>query len=254
MSMQIDLQGTRVLVTGSSRGIGRAIAEAMLESGASVVLHFNRTASGAGEVNARWPERSHLVKADLSHPKETYELFDAARDRMGGLDVLVNNAGIAAEMPLSMEADQWERAWDLTMAVNLKAPAILSRLAVRHFADNDGGRIITVTSRAAFRGDTADFMAYAASKGGLVSFTRSIARSFGSSGVKAFLIAPGFIRTDMAQDAIDLYGEDFVMQGVRMPRLTEPGDVAPITVLLASGLADHATGCTIDINAASYVH
>ena len=254
MSMQIDLTGIRVLVTGASRGIGRAIGVALLKSGASVALHYNRTPQGAREVHADWPDTSFLVKADLSKPAETNTLFDESLSALGGLDVLINNAGIAAEMPLSMDEEQWEHAWDLTMAVNLKAPAILCRRAVKHFAAGSGGRIITISSRAAFRGDTADFMAYAASKGGLVSFTRSIARAFGSSGVKAFLLAPGFIRTDMAEDAINLYGEEFVMQGIALPRLTEPQDIAPITVLLASGLADHATGCTIDINAASYVH
>ncbi len=254
MSLQIDLAGKRILVTGASRGIGRAIAEALLSAGATVALHYNRNADGAQQVHAAWPETSILIGADLSHSNSTTQLFHDALRALDGLDVLVNNAGIAAEMPLSLETDQWEHAWDLTMAVNLKAPALLSRLAVKHFAGDGGGRIITVSSRAAFRGDTADYMAYAASKGGIVSFTRSIARSFGREGVKAFLLAPGFIRTDMAQDAIDLYGEDYVMEGIRLPRLTEPQDIAPIAVLLASGLADHATGCTIDINAASYVH
>jgi NAD(P)-dependent dehydrogenase (short-subunit alcohol dehydrogenase family) len=254
MSMEIDLKGMRILVTGASRGIGRAISVALLKAGATVGLHYNRTPQGAAEVNADWAQHSVLLKADLSKAAEANALFDEALSKLGGLDVLINNAGIAAEMPLSMEEAQWEHAWDLTMAVNLKAPAILSRRAVKHFAQGKGGRIIMISSRAAFRGDTADFMAYAASKGGLVSFTRSIARAFGSSGVKAFLLAPGFIRTDMAEDAINLYGEDFVMEGIALPRLTEPQDIAPITVLLASGLADHATGCTIDINAASYVH
>lgn len=257
MSMQIDLSGTRVLVTGASRGIGRAIAEGLLDAGASVCLHYNRTADAALEIKDRWPTQAVAVKADLSHASETKTLFADAVSGLGGLDVLVNNAGIAAEMPLSLSTDQWEHAWDLTMAINLKAPALLSRLAAQHFIEHNspnGGRIISVSSRAAFRGDTADFMAYAASKGGLVSFTRSIARSLGPQGVKAFLLAPGFIRTDMADDAIRLYGESFVMQGIALPRLTEPDDIAPLAVLLASGLADHATGCTIDINAASYVH
>ncbi len=258
MSMHIDLSGTRVLVTGASRGIGKAIAEGLLEAGASVCLHYNRTADAALGIKDRYPTQCIAVKADLSRADETKRLFADAVAGLDGLDVLVNNAGIAAEMPLSLSTDQWEHAWDLTMAINLKAPALLSRLAAQHFishnADRDGGRIISVSSRAAFRGDTADFMAYAASKGGLVSFTRSIARSLGPQGVKAFLLAPGFIRTDMAEDAIRLYGESFVMQGIALPRLTEPDDIAPLAVLLASGLADHATGCTIDINAASYVH
>lgn len=254
MPLSIDLADTRVLVTGASRGLGRAISEALLDAGASVLLHYNRSDAGASELHDRYPDTSVTLRADLSKSEEATRLFHESVEALGGLDVLINNAGIVSEMPLSMDADHWERAWDLTMAVNLKAPAILSRLALGHFIAHGGGRIITVSSRAAFRGDTADYMAYAASKGGLVSFTRSIARAFGKQGVKAFLLAPGFIRTDMAADAVRLYGEEYVMQGVALDRLTEPADIAPIVVLLASGKADHATGCTIDINAASYVH
>jgi NAD(P)-dependent dehydrogenase (short-subunit alcohol dehydrogenase family) len=140
------------------------------------------------------------------------------------------------------------------MAVNLRAPELLCRLAIRHFRTQGGGRILNVASRAAFRGDTPDFMAYAASKGGLVALTRSIARGFGKEGIVAFTLAPGFVRTDMAQDFIDQYGAGYVVNDLALNTLTEADDIAPFAVLLASGLADHATGCTIDLNAGSYVH
>jgi NAD(P)-dependent dehydrogenase (short-subunit alcohol dehydrogenase family) len=125
---------------------------------------------------------------------------------------------------------------------------------VEHFTARDGGRIINIASRAAFRGDRADYLAYAASKGGVVALTRSIARAFGKQGVKAFVVAPGFVRTDMAQDFFDAYGEKPVLDEIALPTLTEPVDVAPFVAFLASGMADHATGGTFDINAASYVH
>jgi 3-oxoacyl-[acyl-carrier protein] reductase len=140
------------------------------------------------------------------------------------------------------------------MMVNLNAAALLCKRAVAHFQQQGGGRIISISSRAAFRGDTADYLAYAASKGGLVSLTRSLARAFGKQGIRAFIIAPGFTRTEMAQDFIDQYGEDYALNDIALERLTEPADLGPMVVLLASGLADHATGCTIDINAGSYVH
>ena len=117
-----------------------------------------------------------------------------------------------------------------------------------------GGRIVNISSRAAFRGDQPDYLAYAASKAGLVALTRSLARAYGKDGIVAFNVAPGFTRTEMAQDFIDQYGEDYAVSDIALTRLTEPKDIAPTLVFLASGLADHATGATIDINAASYVH
>jgi Dehydrogenases with different specificities (related to short-chain alcohol dehydrogenases) len=142
------------------------------------------------------------------------------------------------------------------MHVNLRAPELLSRHALQHFQSRSpsGGRIISVASRAAFRGDTPDYITYAASKAGLVALTRSIARGFGDDGVKAFTVAPGFTRTDMAQDFIDEYGEEHATKDLALNELTEPADVAPVIVFLASGQADHTTGTTIDVNAGSYVH
>ena len=137
--------------------------------------------------------------------------------------------------------------------INLRAVDLLCRLAVDHFQQHGGGRIINVASRAAFRGDDPEYMAYAASKGGVVAMTRSIARAFGKAGICAFVLAPGFVRTEMAQVSIDEHGEDHITRDLALDRLTEPSDLAPLVVLLASGLADHTTGSTFDINAGSYV-
>jgi NAD(P)-dependent dehydrogenase (short-subunit alcohol dehydrogenase family) len=139
------------------------------------------------------------------------------------------------------------------MAVNLTASGVLAREAVRHFATRGGGRIVFIASRAAFRGDTPEYLAYAASKGGMVSLSRSIARGFGKQGVKSFVIAPGFTRTEMAEEFIARYGEAYAMKDIALDRMTEPRDIAPLVVFLASGLADHCTGTSIDVNAASYV-
>ena len=140
------------------------------------------------------------------------------------------------------------------MAINLRAVELLCRLGIRHFQEHGGGRIINVASRAAFRGDIPEYMAYAASKGGVVALTRSIARAFGKDGICAFVIAPGWVRTQMAQDFIDEYGEEAATKDLALDRMTEPADLAPLVVLLASGLADHSTGGTFDVNAGSYVH
>jgi NAD(P)-dependent dehydrogenase (short-subunit alcohol dehydrogenase family) len=142
------------------------------------------------------------------------------------------------------------------MAINLRAAGILSQLAVRHFiAKKKGGRIITIASRAAFRGDDREYLAYAASKAGLVALSKSIARAFGRYNITSFVIAPGWVKTAMAEETVKAYGSKRLLaeQALRR-RLTGPEDIAPLVVFLASGIADHATGTTIDVNAGSYVH
>lgn len=251
--MKIDLSKKRILVTGASRGIGRALAIGLAGAGARVVVHYNRQRARAEELAAQL-EGAIALQANIEDPQACTALFEKAIDVFGGIDVLVNNAAISLEIPMDAPLERWLPDWERTIAVNLTATQLLSRLAIHHFLSKDGGRIINIASRAAFRGDTPEFMAYAASKGGMIALTRSIARGFGKKGIKAFAIAPGFTRTEMAQDFIDVYGEEYVVGDLALDRMTEPEDIAPTVVLLASGLADHATGTTIDINAGSYVH
>ena len=251
--MQIDLSDSVVLITGASRGIGRAIAEAVHDAGATVAAHYHQS-QDAAEALAEDRPRLHLFQADLSEVSGCERLMDDVLDAFGTVDVLINNAGVAVEAPLDASTQEWNAAWELTLHVNLRAPELLCRRLIPHFQARGGGRIINIASRAAFRGDTPAYMTYAASKGGLVALTRSIARGFGDDGVVAFTLAPGFTRTDMAQDFIDKYGEDYATSDLALNELTEPADIAPLAAFLASGLADHATGATIDINAGSYVH
>jgi NAD(P)-dependent dehydrogenase (short-subunit alcohol dehydrogenase family) len=250
--MRVDLTGQRALVTGASRGIGRAVAEALLDSGARVAAHYRAGRAGA-ESLVHGRDGSAALAADLSDPRAAASLFARAVETLGGLDLVVSNAGVALESPLHRPLDEWVSAWDATLAVNLTATGVLAREAVRHFASHGGGRIVFVASRAAFRGDTPEYLAYAASKGGVVALARSIARGFGRQGVKSFVVAPGFTRTEMAEDFIARYGEDYAMKDIALDRMTEPRDIAPLVVFLASGLADHCTGASIDVNAASYV-
>lgn len=248
--MQIDLSGKAVLVTGASRGIGVAIARRFAEAGAKVGVHYGGSREAA---EALANEIGGVaLQADLAKVGEPERLWSEAKAALGRIDVLVNNAGIALGSPL--DGEDWTDKWDLTQAVNLRAPAALIRAALPDFAAQGGGRIVNIASRAAFRGDTPDYLAYAASKGGLVALTRSIARGFGKQGIVAFTVAPGFTRTEMAQDFIDQYGEAYASSDIALGKLTEPADVAPTVIFLASGLMDHATGATIDINAGSYVH
>jgi len=252
--MHIDLTGKTILITGASRGIGRALAVHMARAGATVAVHFNRNAEQAESLAAELGHDARAFQADLGDVAAGEHLFEAVLRTYGQLDVLVNNAGISLNTPLETPTEVWQRDWDRTMAVNLRATELLCRLAIRHFRTRGGGRILNVASRAAFRGDMPEYMTYAASKAGMVALTRSIARAFGKDNICAFVLAPGFIRTDMAQAFIDDYGEDHVVNDLALNRLTEPDDLAPLAVLLAAGLADHATGGTFDLNAGSYVH
>jgi NAD(P)-dependent dehydrogenase (short-subunit alcohol dehydrogenase family) len=248
--LNIDLGGKSALVTGASQGIGKAIASELSKAGARVAAHHFSHPIDTRE----FPGQVQPFAADLESPAQSRRLFQTVLDKFGRLDILVNNAGLTIDSPLDLDDERWLADWRKIMAVNLDACGILCREAVRHFQDRGGGRIINISSRAAFRGDIAAYLAYASSKGGMVALTRSLARAFGKDNIQAFLIAPGFTRTRMAQEFIDVHGEELVLKDIALNRLTEPGDIAPMVAFLASGLADHATGCTIDINAASYVH
>lgn len=252
--MRIDLSNTTVLVTGASRGIGAAAARALGKAGARVAIHYRSGEQQAVALARQIGASAEVFRADLSRAEECAALWHTVTARFGHVNTLVNNAGVAVSSPLEGATADWLEGWETTMAVNLRAPAILSKLAIEHFRTRGGGRIINISSRAAFRGDQPSYLAYAASKGGLVALTRSIARGFGKNGIVAFNVAPGFTRTEMAQAFLDQYGEDYATSDIALQRLTEPDDIAPFVVFLASGLGDHSTGCTIDINAGSYVH
>lgn len=250
--MKIDLKNKIILVTGASRGIGRGIAEALGKSGATVAVHYNQNKKAAEAVAELAGNGSKTFRADIEKSAECTHLFQDVISTFGHLDVLINNAGIFEMSPI--ESEDWEKDWDKTININLKATALLSRLAILHFQKRGGGKIINISSRAAFRGDNPENLAYAASKAGMVALTKSIARGFGKENITSFLIAPGWVKTDMNKETIELLGEEAITKDLALNKLTEPKDLAPMVVLLASGLADHATGTTIDINAGSYVH
>lgn len=251
--MEIDLSGQAVLVTGASRGIGAAIARRLASSGARVAVHFGKERQTAEELVRLIGHGARAFGADLASAEACAGLWTEVEAAFGTVHALVNNAGVAIGSPLTAPTESWLADWNRTLAVNLTATGLLCRVALAHFEKQHNGRIVNIASRAAFRGDTPDYLAYAASKGGMVALTRSIARGFGKKGIKAFLLAPGFTRTEMAQLFIDQYGEAYASSDIALERLTEPDDIAPTVAFLLSGLADHATGSTIDLNAGSYV-
>ena len=251
--MNISLSNQRILVTGASRGIGRAIAKQLSESGAEVIIHCNSGKLEAEQLKNELRNVCFIESCDLSDVSRVRGFIPGLVQKYGPLSALVNNAGVSPSAADSLPTEEWLKIWEYTFAVNTTAVGILCKEFTDQAKAMQEGRIINISSRAAFRGDTTDYLAYAASKGAIVSLTRSIARHYGKQGIKAFLIAPGFTRTDMANAILEEYGEDFALNDIALNDLTTPEDIAPMVTLLCSGLADHATGTSIDMNAGSYV-
>jgi 3-oxoacyl-[acyl-carrier protein] reductase len=250
----IDLNQKVVLVTGGSRGIGAYIVRTLAEAGAQVVLHYSTSAKSAEQIVADLgTDRVVAVRTPLDADGAGARLWSAALAWRGHIDVLVNNAGVAIEASIDDPLDAWRAAWDTTWRVNVVALADLCREAILHFRGRGGGTIINVSSRAAFRGDDPHYMHYAASKGAVVALTKSIARGYARDGVLAYGVAPGWVRTDMAEQAIRMEGMERLVRDIPMGEMAPPQDVANVIAFLASGLAPHATGTTIDVNGASYV-
>jgi 3-oxoacyl-[acyl-carrier protein] reductase len=250
----IDLNQKVVLVTGGSRGIGAYIVRTLAQAGAQVILHYSTSAVAAEQIVADLgTDRVVAVRTPLDADGAGTRLWSAALAWRGHIDVLVNNAGVAMEASVDDSIDAWRAAWDTTWQVNVVALADLCREAILHFREHRGGTIVNVSSRAAFRGDDPHYMHYAASKGAVVALTKSIARGYAKDGVLAYGVAPGWVRTDMAEQSIQMVGMERLVRDIPMGEMAPPQDVANVIAFLASGLAPHATGTTIDVNGASYV-
>jgi len=238
----MSVTGPRVLVTGSTRGIGAAIAAALARRGARVIGHGR--ADGAD-----------VFGADLADPEAASRLWSRALEQLDSrVDVLINNAGVFEPAGIDLPDEDWDAAWSRTLQINLKAAADLSRLAVRHFLERPGGgRIINVASRAAYRGDSPAHWHYAASKAGMVAMTKSIARGFAARGVLAYAVCPGFTLTGMADDYLASRGGAGLLADIPLGRVADPEEVAAAVVFLALEAPASMTGAVLDINGASYV-
>jgi NAD(P)-dependent dehydrogenase (short-subunit alcohol dehydrogenase family) len=228
-----------ILVTGASRGIGASIIRSLADH--QVIGH----SSAGGD------ER---IAADLSRVGAAEAIWSEALGRLGGrIDVLVNNAGIFEAAPVDMAHDEWVGQWERTMRVNLTASAELCRLAVLHFRGNGGGRIVNVSSRAAYRGDSPQHWHYAASKAGMIGMTKSIARGFAGENILAFAVCPGFTMTGMADDYLESRGGSKLLADIPLGRVASTEEVAETVRWLAIDAPPSATGTVIDVNGASYV-
>ncbi len=246
------LTGKTVLVTGATKGIGCEIVKALHAEGADVIGHYGRDEATAQQMLTRYPDRLQLIKADLACVNGAASLWQQAVTLVSNIDVLVNNAGIYLASPLD-DDQKWLQGWQTNLQVNLQAPADLCRLAIGHYTEYGGGIIINMASRSSHRGDGPEHLAYGAAKGGLLALTKGIARGYGDKNVLAYALAPGWVRTAMAEEHIASVGEAAVTANLPLREVTPPSDVAAMVAFLASGRCRHATGSTIDITGADYV-
>lgn len=249
----IDLTDRIVLITGAAGGIGSATARTLVRAGASVLI--NDVSAGALEALVdELGAPAHALPADLTDAATVNELWARALAVHGRIDVLINNAGIYPPAPLEGSLEEWLAVWDRSLAVNLLAPAVLCRAACATYAKQaDGGIIVNMASRAAFRGEDPDYWHYAAAKAGLVAMTRTIARQNGRAGVTAFAVAPGYVDTGFNKAFAEEFGVEVAARDTGLGEVAQAQDVANVLLFLSSGLARHATGTTIDVNGASYV-
>ena len=230
-----------ILITGASRGIGAATYALLQSRGHEVVGHSTK---GSAE----------LIAGDLMDPAVPRDLWTAALERLSGrIDVLVNNAGIYEDVADETSDEDWHAAWDRTMTINLQAAADLCRLAVGHFRDNGGGRIVNVASRAGWRGDSPQHWHYAASKAGIIAMTKTIARGYAADNILAFAVAPGFTVSEMTDDYLAGRGGAAIVADIPLGRVGTTDEVAETIRWLATEAPASATGTTIDVNGASYV-
>ncbi len=238
------------LVTGASRGIGKSIVEKLLESGARVI---GTTRKSPFPNQFQTSDRFEGIQVDLndlnSVEKKIHPLFEGAKCP----NVLINNAAIFDDMSFSADDADWQKHWEETLRVNLTTPVLISKWALNRWTDKKDGILINISSRAAYRGDTEPYSAYAASKGALVAFTKTVARGFGKDKIAAYSIAPGFINTDMAKESIPVYGEEYIIRDIVLEEITPPEEVGELVSWLASGKVKHLTGSTFHINGGSYM-
>ena len=247
----------KILLTGSSKGIGFNIANTLIKEGHDIALHYNKNKSALDALLKDSKTNSFTIQSDLSDSIQVKDLVNNTIDKLSFPDCIINNAGIAESADISIDFEKWNDLFDRTIDVNLKAPSLIFKELINYKRTNkikSRLRFINIASRAAFRGEQEDYISYACSKGGLISLTKTMSRSFGETdNIVAISIAPGFVRTEMAQSFIDKHGEDVVKQGITLDRLTEPKDISPLVSLIVSGQMDHSTGSTIDVNGGSFL-
>ncbi len=248
--MDLQLTNKVALVTGGSRGLGRAICLGLAAEGARVAVNYREprkeiAAELAREIKQRHGVDALLVPGDVGKSADVERMFRFTEAAFGPLDVLVNNAAV---WPTGYVKDTTEEQWNHVQQVNLTGPFVASREAVRRWIDaSRPGRIVNIASQAAFHGSTTGHAHYAASKAGLVALTVSLAREVARYGIQVNAVAPGLMVTDMARDAIDQHESQY-LDRIPLRRIADPAEVANVVVFLASDAASYMTGATVDVS------
>ncbi len=250
----MDFNEKTVLITGASKGIGSATALAYAQKGAQVILHYRSSEKAVKKVLASLPGEGHfIVQADISKPGHLEQMVESSVAQAGKIDILVNNAGIFEPHPVSdLDFDEWQEAWQRTISINLMGPANLCYLIARQMMKQKGGKIINVSSRGAFRGESRH-TAYGAAKAGLNSLSQSLAVELAPHGIHVFVIAPGFVETDMIRPLLNSeLGAEMKAQSP-LNRVAQPEEIAHAIVSLSTNGMAFSTGAILDMNGASYL-
>lgn len=250
----MDFTGKIALVTGASRGIGRAVAQEFSRRGARVAVHYNSGAEGARETLASLTGEGHLtIQANMANPDDVRHMIETVAAQMGGLHILVNNAGIYEEHPVDQVSyDQWQSSWQRVIDTNLIGVANAMYCAAQVMIPAGGGHIVNVSSRGAFRGEPAG-PAYGASKAGLNALSQSLAVALAPHNIFIGVVAPGWVETDMAADVLNSPAGDAIRSQSPLGRVATVEDVAYAVLFFASEGAAFSTGAILDVNGASYL-
>src|ERR1041385_1879930 len=249
-----NLSGRTSLITGASRGIGAAIAKRYAADGMRVAVNYRADGDSALETLSEMRGEGHiLVQADVSDPSDIARMVEITIREFGRLDVLVNNAGIFEDQPFLLESyEEWQRLWKRTLDPNPRSPPNPTYCVLPQMKAQGGGKVINVSSRAAFRAETTA-PAYAVSKAGMVSLTRCLARAMASENILSYCIAPGFTETAMARESMETRLPEILSQ-IPLGRVATVEDIAGVALFLASDDANSLTGVTIDVNGGSWFH
>lgn len=254
MSEPQTLQGKTALITGASRGIGRACAVKLAAQGARVAVHYGSNRAAAEQTLALMQGDGHiLVQADITDPTAIERMFGEAISTFDTLDILVNNAGIFEEHPLpDTDYGAWQAAWSRILTTNLTGAANTTYCAAHQMMRQGGGKIITVSSRTAFRGKP-EAPAYAASKAALNAMSQSLSVALAPHGIHIYVVAPGVVETDMAANDKQTPAWAAIQNQSPLGRVCQPEEVAHTVAFLAAPGAEYLTGGIIDLFGAAYL-
>lgn len=249
--MDLHLTGKRALVTGGASGMGAALVKILADEGASVALNYRSREADARAMADGVDGEVVPIHADLSDRSQTRNLFEKSVEAFGGLDILVNNAGLWLTANIC-EFD--DKLWDDTLEVNLGAPMLLSQLFIAHCTgESKPGRILNITSQAAFRGSSTGHVPYATAKGGMVTMTRSLAKEMGSNGVTANCLAIGTMESPMIADALENKRE-FYEARIPIGYVATAEQIASVAAFLVSEKSSYMTGATVDVSGGQLLH